>query len=77
MTDGYTSLNKQMGKGSETENWRSICHAVRAILDALYERRRGASHYVDEPHKQVWFVLRTVQLQEEIFQANYINHEIV
>ena len=77
MTDGYTSLNKQMGKGSEKENWKFICHAVCAIINALYECRQGASHYVNKPRKQVWFVLKTVQLQEEIFEANYYNHEIV
>ena len=39
MTDGYTSLNKQMGKGSEKENWKFICCAVCSILNALYKCR--------------------------------------
>ena len=77
MTDGYTSLNKQMGKGSEKENWKFICHAVCAIINALYEFCQGAAHYVNQPRKQVWFVIKTVQLQEKIFEANYYNHEIV
>ena len=77
MTVAYTYLNKQIGKSSETENWKFICHAVRAIFNALYKCRRGGAHYVDESRKQVWFVLKTVPLQQKIFEASFYNHKIV
>ena len=77
MTDGCISLNKKMGKGSETEKWKFICLADRAIFNALYKCCRGGAHYVDEPRKQVLFVLKTVQFQQEIFEASFYNHELV
>ena len=44
----YQALEVQMGPGLGPDNWKFICHAVRAIFDKLYSLRRGGGESCDK-----------------------------
>ena len=64
-----------MGEGLGPDNWKFICHAVRAIFKELYALRRGGER--KGPAGQVWSCLRCFKLQKELLAASFTNHEIV
>ena len=71
-------LKQVMGEGSDEDNWRFMCHAVRAILCELYYlKRKGGANFRHDKVGQVWHVLKAVQLQDELVRQNFYLHPIV
>ena len=70
-------LKQVMGEGLDEDNWKFMCHAVRAILRELYLKRKGGANFRDNKVAQVWHVLKAVQLQNELVQQNFYLHPIV
>ena len=63
-----------MGTGSEGSVWKYISHGVKAIFKALYEIRRFGTNV--RPGGQSWYCLKSLQLQKEIMEAKFTNHNI-
>jgi len=71
----YNALVLKMGTGSEGSVWKYISQGVKAIFKALYKIRRFGQ--IGDPAEQSWYCLKSLQLQREIMDAKFTNHDIV